>query len=99
VKAGENRGVIHEIPDAVTAARRYYAERVAGRGVRTIRGTVQNGPNAGKRYVDWAWQNEYGGSGDAPPAWQDGVGFLVVDADVVTLADNAGQLPQGPVQD
>jgi hypothetical protein len=98
VSAGETRGVSDVINDPVAASRRYYSETVAGRGVRLISGVVQNGRYAGESNAQYAWVSEYGGKGQAPPAWIDGDGFLVVDADTVQMPLNAGEIPKGPVK-
>jgi hypothetical protein len=76
VKAGVIRGVSRTITDPAVAARMFADEVRAGRFVRHING---------RRFLVHAWVAEYGGTGDPPPAWVDGHGFLVVDVERVTV--------------
>jgi hypothetical protein len=76
VAAGVSRGVQMRIEDPVQAHAMVNAETQAGRGIRHL---------AGREYVQWVWATEYGGQGNAPVAWVDGGGRLVVNADLVEI--------------
>jgi hypothetical protein len=89
VHAGEIRGVERAIQDPVEAARLFYEHRSQGRFVRFIRWRAE---------LEHTWVNDYGGQGEPPPAWIDGRGYLVVDAERVDLPFSPDDIPQGPIR-
>ncbi len=74
VRGGEVRGVSEKITDPAVAVVRFFIERAQGKFVRFINDRTT---------LEHAWRNEYGGEGPPPPAWIDGKGYLVVDAERV----------------
>jgi hypothetical protein len=84
VVAGEDRGVSGTIEDPALASRLFLAEQQVGKFVRFINN---------RRFLEHAWQFEYGGKGAPPPGWFDGAGYLVIDAERVVLAFSPSEIP------